>query len=115
MLCRPLAELDEQAERIAQAVAERVPGHAASVVDGCSQMGSGSLPTQDLPTRLVSVAVRPRVGRRTGPAAAAAHARRSSCGSTRGECCWTPRTLLEGEESIVVESLVAALTAGDGA
>ena len=34
----------------------RCPGVETSVIDGSSQMGSGSLPEQNLPTTLVSVA-----------------------------------------------------------
>ena len=51
---------------------QRVPGEPVTVVDGCSQMGSGSLPTQDLPTRLVAVTAASVSPERTGPAAAAA-------------------------------------------
>jgi len=112
MLCRGLTELGEQAERIAQAVAQRVPGEPVSVVDGCSQMGSGSLPTQDLPTRLVSVTaanVSPnelarRLRQLNPPVFVRVH---------KGQVLLDPRTLLEGEEAVVVESLVTVLTAGE--
>jgi L-seryl-tRNA(Ser) seleniumtransferase len=108
MLCRPLAEIGAQAERIARAVAERVPAAAATVVDGCSQMGSGSLPTQDLPTRLVSVAaadVSPselarRLRQLNPPVFVRVH---------KGQVLLDPRTLLDGEEAVVAESLVNAL------
>lgn len=111
MLCRTLAELGEQAERIAREVAERAPTGNAAVVDGCSQMGSGSLPTQELPTRLVSVnpaAVSPdelarRLRQSSPPVFVRVH---------KGRVLLDPRTLLEGEESVVIEALVAALTAG---
>ncbi len=112
MLCRPLTEVGEQAERIAQAVAQRVPGEPVSVVDGCSQMGSGSLPTQELPTRLVSVAaasVSPqelarRLRQLNPPVFVRVH---------KGQVLLDPRTLLEGEEAVVVESLVTVLTSGE--
>ena len=55
MLRRDLAEIEPQAERIAAAIRAAVPGVEAAVVEGVSQMGSGSLPGQDLPTRLVAV------------------------------------------------------------
>ena len=112
LLRRSLTEIDQQAERIARAVATRVPQAQANVVDGWSQMGSGSLPTQDLPTRLVSVTaadVSPhelsgRLRRLTPPVFVRVH---------KGQVLLDPRTLLEGEESIVVESLVTALTPGE--
>jgi len=111
MLCRPLAEIGEQAERMARAVAERAPESGTAVVDGCSQMGSGSLPTQELPTRLVAVnpaAVSPdelarRLRQFSPPVFVRVH---------KGRVLLDPRTLLEGEEPVVVEALVAALTPG---
>jgi L-seryl-tRNA(Ser) seleniumtransferase len=111
MLCRSLAEIGEQAERIARAVVERTTSGAVAVVDGCSQMGSGSLPTQELPTRLVAVnsaAISPdelarRLRQYRPPVFVRVH---------KGRVLLDPRTLLEGEESVVVAALLDALTAG---
>ncbi len=50
MVAAPLDELNARA----QAIAERV-GAAACVVDGASRLGGGSLPTDELPTRIVRV------------------------------------------------------------
>ena len=47
MLRRELAEIAQQAERIAAAISERVVEAKLDVIDGFSQMGSGSLPGQD--------------------------------------------------------------------
>ena len=55
MLGRDLADIEAQAQRIAAAIRAAVPGAEVAVVEGFSQMGSGSLPGQDLPTRLVAV------------------------------------------------------------
>ena len=112
MLCRPLAEIGGQAERIAQAVAPRAPQAGVAVVDGFSQMGSGSLPTQNLPTRLVAVtapAVSPselarRLRLRLPPVFVRVH---------HGQLLVDPRTLLDGEETIVVEALAGVLAAGE--
>ena len=112
LLCRPLAELDETAERIARAVAARVPEACVNVVAGYSQMGSGSLPMQDLPTRLVSLTaagVSPselarRLRHLNPPVFVRVH---------KGQLLLDPRTLLEGEQSVVVESLVTVLTPGE--
>lgn len=111
MLRRELAEIGEQAERIAGRVAQRVPESRTEVVEGCSQMGSGSLPTQELPTRLVSVqpaAVSPdelarRLRQFSPPVFVRVH---------KGRVLLDPRTLLDSEEPIVVEALVAALNEG---
>jgi L-seryl-tRNA(Ser) seleniumtransferase len=113
MLCRPLPEIGEQAERIARAIAERVPGLSPTVIDGCSQMGSGSLPTQELATRLVAVPEGPvspdelasRLRRHSPPVFVRIH---------KGQVLLDPRTLLDGEEAIVVEAVVATLAGASG-
>jgi L-seryl-tRNA(Ser) seleniumtransferase len=109
MLRRGLAELGTQAERIAAAIAEAAPGVVtASVIDGASQMGSGSLPTQDLPTRLVAVTARhveagelaARLRRHLPPVFARVH---------QGQVLADPRTLLEGDEEVLLAAFRAAL------
>ncbi|MFO8013812.1 MAG: L-seryl-tRNA(Sec) selenium transferase [Phycisphaerae bacterium] len=108
MLLRSLDDLDAQAGRIAEAVAGRTDAAAVEVADGFSQMGSGSLPTHDIPTRVV--AVTPKDG------SADDLARRLRLGSppvfTRikdGRVLVDPRTLQEGEDDVVVGALVRAL------
>lgn len=110
MLRRDLDEVTEQAERIAAAVRERVPPAADRVgtAPGHSQMGSGSLPTQNLPTRLVAAM--------PGPEGAEALARRLRrwdppvFGRIREETVLIdPRTLLEGDEQTVIDALAGCL------
>jgi len=110
MLLRGRDDLDAAAGRIADAVAGRTAAAAVEVADGFSQMGSGSLPTHDIATRVVAVA--PKDG------SADDLARRLRLGSppvfTRikdGRVLVDPRTLQDGEEDVVVEALVAALAA----
>jgi L-seryl-tRNA(Ser) seleniumtransferase len=108
MLCRSLADIAAQAERIAQTIGGRITAAAVTTADGFSQMGSGSLPTQNLATRLVVIgpnsvapgelAVRLRGGR--PPVFARVH---------HGQVLVDPRTLLEGEEEMLVEAFVNAL------
>ncbi len=108
MLCRNLADVAAQAERIAQAIAGRTAAAAVTTVEGFSQMGSGSLPTQNLATRLVAIrpnslppgelAVRLRGWR--PPVFTRVH---------HGQVLVDPRTLLEGEEQVLVEAFVHAL------
>jgi L-seryl-tRNA(Ser) seleniumtransferase len=110
MLCRPLAEIAEQAERIARAIS---PGIAATAIDGFSQMGSGSLPGQDLPTRLVAIGpagidageLAARLRRHAPPVFVRVH---------KGQVLADPRTLLEGEEEVVVRAFVEAMGRGEG-
>jgi L-seryl-tRNA(Ser) seleniumtransferase len=110
MLCRSAREIGEQADRIAAAVRQRSTGAQVEVLDGLSQVGSGSLPAQDLPTRLVALA--------TDDLSAEELARRLRRGRppvfTRvheEQVQIDPRTLLPGEEEVLVRVLVTALTA----
>jgi L-seryl-tRNA(Ser) seleniumtransferase len=110
MLNRNLSELAEQAQHICQEIGRR--GHSAIVttIDGSSQMGSGSLPTQNLATRLVAISpttIEPdelalQLRRHTPPVFTRIH---------KGQLLIDPRTLQDGEEDVLVDALVAALQA----
>jgi L-seryl-tRNA(Ser) seleniumtransferase len=108
MLCRSLAEIAAQAERIAQAIGQRTSNAAVAVVDGFSQMGSGSLPSQNLTTRLVAIQsefveageLAARLRRHTPPVFARVH---------KGQMLLDPRTLLEGDEEVLIAAAVEAL------
>jgi L-seryl-tRNA(Ser) seleniumtransferase len=108
MLRRELAEIQTQAKRIAAAVRAAAPGATVAVVEGFSQMGSGSLPGQDVPTRLVAVAaenleageIARRLRRHEPPVFARVG---------QGRVLADPRTLLDGEESVLVAAFCRAL------
>jgi len=109
MLSRSPAQIDEQAERIAAAVRSQVGGAAdVQVIDGSSQMGSGSLPTQNLPTRLVALAPASMA-----PDDLAARLRRHAppvfARIQDDRVLVDPRTLLPADEAPLIEALVAAL------
>ena len=110
MLVRSLSDLAGQAARIADAVRGRASEAAISVVDGFSRMGSGSLPEQNLPTRLV--ALDPET---ISPDELAAHLRRGAppvfARIQKDQVLIDPRTLQDGEESLVIEALITALGA----
>jgi len=111
MLLRTGSEIAEQAERIADAVRQHAPAARVETVEGFSQMGSGSLPGQDLPTRLVAVeaervtpdALARRLRRHDPPVFARIH---------KEQLLIDPRTLLPGEEPTLVGALITALDAG---
>ena len=111
LLRRDLPELTEQAERIARAVGEQAAAAKVKTVKGFSQMGSGSLPTQNLPTRLVAVS-----SNRLKPDEIAARLRRSTppvfTRIRKERVLVDPRTLLEGEEEVVIRALVEVLHSG---
>ncbi len=78
------------------------------MIDGFSQMGSGSLPTQDVPTRLVAISpstidvgeLAARLRRGTPPIFTRVH---------KAQVLIDPRTLLEGEEELVVRGVGEAV------
>ncbi len=130
MVGRGLAEIAEQAQRIAAAIARAMgtvpfssdenrdsphaqaagggPPASVALVEGVSQMGGGSLPGQDLPTRLV--AIRPAG---MGPDELAARLRRHRppvfTRISRDRVLIDPRTLLEGDEQPLVDAVVEEL------
>jgi len=108
MLLRNPLDIAEQAERMARAIAARTGNAVVETIDGFSQAGSGSLPAQNLPTRLV--AVRPtaitaetlaRRLRRHGPPIFTR--------IRKDRVLIDPRTLLDGEESTVIAAVAEML------
>ncbi|MBM4020127.1 MAG: L-seryl-tRNA(Sec) selenium transferase, partial [Planctomycetes bacterium] len=110
MLSRDLSSLAQAAERIAAAVGAKAPGATVASVDGASEMGSGSLPARPIPTRLVSVAA-PGVSADDLAARLRRHEPPVFARIADGRVLLDPRTLLDGEEKIVIDALVAALSA----
>jgi len=108
MVCRTLAELDGTAHRIAAEIAQLARGAAVAVIDGASQMGGGSLPGQDLPTRLV--AVTPAT---FGPEELALRLRQHSppvfTRINKGQVLVDPRTLLDGDEARLIAAFAEVL------
>jgi L-seryl-tRNA(Ser) seleniumtransferase len=109
MMQRPLDELRCQATRIAEALRSVVGAAYVEVFDGFSQMGSGSLPGHDLPTSLVAVS--PANGDVDGLAA-----RLRACSPpvfariAKERLLIDPRTLLPGEEEVLIGMLKSVLT-----
>jgi L-seryl-tRNA(Ser) seleniumtransferase len=108
MLARDLADIRESADRIAMRVTELARHATVLTLDGASEMGSGSLPAQPIPTRLISVTT----DKMTPDELAARLRRREPPVFARiqdDRVLVDPRTLLEGEEEIVIEALLATL------
>ncbi len=107
MLQRTPEDLTAQAERIAAGLRSNAYTEVA-VTDGFSQMGSGSLPGQNLPTKLVSI----KSGL-IGAADMARHLREyEPAVVTRiqnDRVLIDPRTLLDGDEPVVTEAVTAVL------
>ncbi len=109
MLLRPAEDIQKEADHLAGRIqAARLPGKV-QVVKGYSQTGSGSLPGQDLPTFLVAI-----TGDQTNPVILANRLRHYQVPIfTRiqeDRILIDPRTLLDGDQDIIVEALTEILT-----
>jgi L-seryl-tRNA(Ser) seleniumtransferase len=106
-----VAEIGMVAERITEALAGGKVRAAVTVVDGASQMGSGSLPGENLPTRLVAVRCH-----QMGADALAERLRRYEppifARIAKDQVLIDPRTLLNNEADIVIQALLEILPKG---
>jgi L-seryl-tRNA(Ser) seleniumtransferase len=104
MLRRDSSEIAEQAERMALDLSKNISGVAVTTICGFSQMGSGSLPVQNLATTLL--ALQPE---NISVESLAQQLRQYSTPIfTRiqnDQVLIDPRTLLGGDDEIVVEAL----------
>jgi len=107
LMRRTVAEVREQAERIANGMRRACPHVGIEIIDGFSQMGSGSLPGQDLPTVLVALdppAGADELARRLRESTPAVVAR-----IAKDRVLLDPRTVLPGEEPVLIDVVVNAL------
>ena len=112
MLRRSAEEIRQRAEKLASEIRDGSGGAKMTTESGFSQMGSGSLPMQNLATTLVAIA----------PAAMSADslARGLRLHETpvftriqNDRVLIDPRTLQNGDDAIIVEAVAAALAAND--
>jgi len=111
MLRRSGDEIRQHAERLAGAIGEKAVGAAVTTVGGFSQMGSGSLPLQNLATTLVAI--------QPGTIGAEGLAKRLRLYETpvfariqNDQVLLDPRTLQDGDDAIVVQAVVDVLSGG---
>jgi L-seryl-tRNA(Ser) seleniumtransferase len=111
MLRREGLDLSKQATHLASQVKENVAGVEITMVPGFSQMGSGSLPAQNLATTLV--VLRPeRIGAES-LAKRLRHYRTPIFARIQNDrVLIDPRTLLDGDDKIVVDALRTILANG---
>ena len=110
MLRRSAEEIREHAERLAAQIHDRNVAATVTTASGFSEMGSGSLPTQNLATTLVAITpekitvdVLAKLLRRYEPPVFAR--------IQNDEVLLDPRTLRPGDDEIVTEAIAAALVA----
>jgi len=111
MLRRSADEIRQRAERLAGAIGDEAAGATVTTAGGFSQMGSGSLPTQNLATTLVAI--------RPGTIGADALAKRLRLYETpvftrihNDQVLLDPRTLREGDDAIIVQAVTHVLSGG---
>jgi len=108
MLRRDDSEIAKKAEHLASQLGKSISDSTITTIPGFSQMGSGSLPTQNLATTLV--AIRPE---KISAESLASRLRRYSTPIfTRiqnDEVLIDPRTLLSGDDKIIIKALLEIL------
>lgn len=108
MLSRPQAELESAARKLAQAIADAVPGLEVRGEPDCSEAGGGALAARPFPTWVV--AVRPSA---SAAAAVAAELRRRDvpvlCRIREEALLFDPRTLTDDDADQIPAALVEAL------
>jgi len=108
MLRREDCEIAEQAEHIASQLGKSISNCAVTTIAGFSQMGSGSLPTQNLATRLITL----KPEKISADSLANQLRQYSTPVFTRiqnDQVLIDPRTLLSGDDKIIIEALLKIL------
>jgi L-seryl-tRNA(Ser) seleniumtransferase len=111
MLRRSSEEICAHAERLAGSLGARVPAASVTTVAGFSQMGSGSLPTQNLATTLVAIVPR-RISAEFLAKRLRAHTPPVFARIQNERVLLDPRTLREGDDAIILKAVAAALAEG---
>jgi L-seryl-tRNA(Ser) seleniumtransferase len=112
MLRRSAAEIREHAERLAAQLQERSSAAAVTTVTGFSQMGSGSLPGQELATTLVALAPR-EMGAELLAQRLRLYETPVFARIQNEQVLLDPRTLRAGDDEIILEALTASLATGE--
>jgi len=112
MLRRTAAEIREHAERLAAQLRDRKVAAAVATTSGFSEMGSGSLPTQNLATTLVSV-VPQGISVDTLAKRLRLHEPPVFARIQDDRLLVDPRTLRAGDDAVIVEAVAAALAASE--
>ncbi|MBN2316382.1 MAG: L-seryl-tRNA(Sec) selenium transferase [Sedimentisphaerales bacterium] len=104
MLRRDASDIAKQAKRMASQLAKNITGVAVETAPGFSQMGSGSLPAQNLPTTLV--ALRPEnIGAESFAKKLRLYATPIFTRIQNDQVLIDPRTLLDGNDKIIVDAI----------
>jgi L-seryl-tRNA(Ser) seleniumtransferase len=112
MLRRTAAEIQEHAGRLAKELGSRNVAATVATTSGFSQMGSGSLPTQNLATTLVALTPH-RLSAEALAGRLRLHEPPVFARIQNDQVLLDPRTLRAGDDAIVIAAVTAALAAGE--
>jgi L-seryl-tRNA(Ser) seleniumtransferase len=108
MLKRDASEITRQAKRLASQLSKGISGAVVTTISGFSQMGSGSLPEQNLATTLV--ALRPeKISAESLAKQLRQYGTPIFARIQNDQVLIDPRTLLAGDDKILIEALVDIL------
>ena len=110
MLRRSPESIREHAERLASQLQDRNVAATVTTTSGFSEMGSGSLPAQNLATTLVAIAPQ-KIGVDVLSQRLRLHEPPVLARIQNDQVLIDPRTLREGDDEIVIEAVAAALAA----
>ncbi|MHC4622657.1 MAG: L-seryl-tRNA(Sec) selenium transferase [Planctomycetota bacterium] len=112
MMMRDLSEITAEAETLASQLNAALSDASVTTIPGFSQMGSGSLPTQNLATRLV--AVQPEKITAESLVRQLRHHRPPVFARIQNDqILIDPRTLRDGDDTIIVQAVVEILGSKD--
>ncbi|MBP7052532.1 MAG: L-seryl-tRNA(Sec) selenium transferase [Phycisphaerae bacterium] len=111
MLRRSADEIRRHAERLASQLRETNVAADVTTISGFSQMGSGSLPSQNLATTLVAITPR-KISADSLAKGLRLHETPVFARIQNDQVLLDPRTLRDGDDAILVEAVAAALSAG---
>jgi L-seryl-tRNA(Ser) seleniumtransferase len=112
MLRRSADEIREHAERLASQVRDRNLAAMVATASGFSEMGSGSLPTQNLATTLVAITPQ-KISVDVLAKRLRLHEPPVFARIQNDQLLIDPRTLRAGDDEIVLQAITAALAAGE--
>ncbi|HSW02258.1 MAG TPA: L-seryl-tRNA(Sec) selenium transferase [Sedimentisphaerales bacterium] len=110
MLQRSGEQIRQHAERLVAALQEK--NASAATTSGFSQMGSGSLPAQNLATTLVAITPQ-GISAETLAGRLRLHETPVFARIQNDQILIDPRTLREGDDAVIVEAVIAALAASE--
>ncbi len=108
MLRRDASEIARHAKRLASQLSKAISGVAISTLPGSSQMGSGSLPTQNLPTTLVALRSE-KISAETLAKQLRQYRTPVFARIQNDQVLIDPRTLLSGDDKTILEALLEIL------